>query len=119
MWDTYEKWRLLPFGVEPSSLPKKWFCQMLDWPPDMNQCDISEYSTTQAVSGMYGTQLGQCEVDANKEQLLQPWMMRNVGCDAFGLEVQVMKKRKKMIPRRDPSAPRLSKTDYKFFYVEQ
>jgi hypothetical protein len=31
MCDTCEKWRLLPFGVEPSSLPKKWFCQMLDW----------------------------------------------------------------------------------------
>lgn len=31
MCDTCEKWRLLPFVVEPSSLPNKWFCQMLDW----------------------------------------------------------------------------------------
>lgn len=38
----------------------------------MNRCDISEYSTTQAVNGMYGTQLAQCQVDANKEQLQHP-----------------------------------------------
>ena len=37
--------------------------------PDMNRCDVSEDSTTQAVNGMSSIQPDQCQVDANKEQL--------------------------------------------------
>eukprot|EP01018_Ginkgo_biloba_P018331 Gb_16688 [translate_table: standard] len=66
--DACEKWRLLPCGVEPSSLPKKWLCRMLYWLPDMNRCDISEDATTQALYAMYGQQPGQGQVDANKGQ---------------------------------------------------
>lgn len=29
--DKCEKWRLLPPGVNPGSLPEKWICSMLDW----------------------------------------------------------------------------------------
>ncbi|KAJ0651110.1 putative transcription factor & chromatin remodeling CW-Zn family [Helianthus annuus] len=29
--DKCEKWRLLPPGQNPSSLPEKWICDMLDW----------------------------------------------------------------------------------------
>lgn len=29
--DKCEKWRLLPPGVNPGSLPEKWLCSMLDW----------------------------------------------------------------------------------------
>lgn len=29
--DKCEKWRLLPLGVNPGSLPEKWLCSMLDW----------------------------------------------------------------------------------------
>jgi hypothetical protein len=54
-----------------------------------------------------------------QQYAMVPGLMSNVGCDALGLEVQVTKKRKERIPKRDPSAPRLSKTGYKFFYVEQ
>ena len=45
--------------------------------------------------------------------------MSNVDCDALGLEVEVTKKRKERVPKRDPSAPHLSKNGYKLFYVEQ
>ena len=29
--DIYQKWRLLPYGMNPSMLPKKWKCSMLNW----------------------------------------------------------------------------------------
>lgn len=29
--DKCEKWRLLPHGLNPGSLPEKWLCSMLDW----------------------------------------------------------------------------------------
>ncbi|XP_042754011.2 cysteine-tryptophan domain-containing zinc finger protein 7 [Lactuca sativa] len=47
--DKCEKWRLLPPGVNPSSLPEKWLCSMLDWLPGMNRCSISEEETTKAM----------------------------------------------------------------------
>jgi hypothetical protein len=29
--DMCQKWRLLPYGTNPSMLPKKWKCSMLNW----------------------------------------------------------------------------------------
>lgn len=29
--DLCEKWRLLPNGIKPEDLPRKWLCSMLDW----------------------------------------------------------------------------------------
>eukprot|EP01018_Ginkgo_biloba_P033485 Gb_29110 [translate_table: standard] len=66
--DVCEKWRLLPCGMEPSALPKKWLCRMLDWLPNMNHCDVSEDTTTQALYSMYAAQLGQGQNDANQGQ---------------------------------------------------
>lgn len=47
--DKCEKWRLLPPGVNPGSLPEKWLCSMLDWLPGMNKCSISQEETTKAI----------------------------------------------------------------------
>ncbi|KAI3783147.1 hypothetical protein L2E82_13211 [Cichorium intybus] len=47
--DKCEKWRLLPPGVNPGSLPEKWLCSMLDWLPGMNRCSISQEETTKAI----------------------------------------------------------------------
>ncbi|KAL4572101.1 hypothetical protein LXL04_018870 [Taraxacum kok-saghyz] len=47
--DKCEKWRLLPPGVNPGSLPEKWVCSMLDWLPGMNRCSISQEETTKAI----------------------------------------------------------------------
>ncbi|KAH9328389.1 hypothetical protein KI387_000497 [Taxus chinensis] len=73
--DSCEKWRLLPFGVETTSLPQNWLCRMLDWLPSipyMNRCDISEDETTQAVYAIYGQQPGQGQVDASRGQIHTP-----------------------------------------------
>ncbi|KAK4777167.1 hypothetical protein SAY86_005855 [Trapa natans] len=48
--DKCEKWRLLPVGKDPSSLPKKWLCSMLDWLPGKNCCSVSENDTNAVVS---------------------------------------------------------------------
>ncbi|KAK9065571.1 hypothetical protein SSX86_014972 [Deinandra increscens subsp. villosa] len=50
--DRCEKWRLLPFGIEPDYLPDKWLCSMSTWLPGRNHCDISEDETTRAVQEM-------------------------------------------------------------------
>ncbi|XP_023004426.1 uncharacterized protein LOC111497742 isoform X1 [Cucurbita maxima] len=47
--DRCQKWRLLPLGTNPFSLPEKWICSMLDWLPGMNQCMFSEEETTKAL----------------------------------------------------------------------
>ncbi|KAA8529321.1 hypothetical protein F0562_033880 [Nyssa sinensis] len=47
--DKCQKWRLLPFGTNPDSLPEKWLCSMLNWLPGMNRCSISEEETTKAL----------------------------------------------------------------------
>ncbi|XP_010269447.1 PREDICTED: uncharacterized protein LOC104606096 [Nelumbo nucifera] len=48
--DKCQKWRLLPYGIDPGHLPKKWKCSMLNWlPAGMNRCNISEEETTKAV----------------------------------------------------------------------
>ncbi|XP_076892261.1 cysteine-tryptophan domain-containing zinc finger protein 7-like [Bidens hawaiensis] len=52
--DRCEKWRLLPPGVNPGSLPEKWICSMLDWLwPGMNRCSISEEETTKAITSHF------------------------------------------------------------------
>ncbi|XP_047316620.1 cysteine-tryptophan domain-containing zinc finger protein 3-like isoform X3 [Impatiens glandulifera] len=48
--DKCQKWRLLPLGIYPNSLPEKWLCSMLDWLPGMNRCSVSEEETTKAVT---------------------------------------------------------------------
>ncbi|GLT32470.1 hypothetical protein SLA2020_071360 [Shorea laevis] len=48
--DRCQKWRLLPHGKKADQLPEKWLCSMLDWLPGMNNCDVSEDETTQAVN---------------------------------------------------------------------
>ncbi|XP_068658730.1 cysteine-tryptophan domain-containing zinc finger protein 7 [Aristolochia californica] len=47
------KWRLLPYHVNPQSLPKKWLCNMMDWLPGMNKCSFSEEETTRALHASY------------------------------------------------------------------
>ncbi|XP_074357148.1 cysteine-tryptophan domain-containing zinc finger protein 3-like isoform X1 [Apium graveolens] len=47
--DKCQKWRLLPAGKNPQSLPKTWVCNMLNWLDGMNRCSISEDETTKAV----------------------------------------------------------------------
>ncbi|KAK1412523.1 hypothetical protein QVD17_33852 [Tagetes erecta] len=51
--DKCEKWRLLPPGVNPGSLPERWICSMLDWLPGMNRCSISEEETTKATTALF------------------------------------------------------------------
>ncbi|XP_071726650.1 cysteine-tryptophan domain-containing zinc finger protein 3 [Rutidosis leptorrhynchoides] len=51
--DKCEKWRLLPPGVNPGSLPEKWLCSMLDWLPGMNKCSISQEETTKAMTTQF------------------------------------------------------------------
>ncbi|GKV04956.1 hypothetical protein SLEP1_g17033 [Rubroshorea leprosula] len=51
--DKCQKWRLLPFGMNVSSLPEKWLCSMLTWLPGMNRCGVSEEETTRAVIALY------------------------------------------------------------------
>uniref|UniRef100_A0ACD5XQ29 Uncharacterized protein n=1 Tax=Avena sativa TaxID=4498 RepID=A0ACD5XQ29_AVESA len=55
--DLCQKWRLLPYGTNPSMLPKKWKCSMLNWLPGMNRCDIGEDETTDALNTLYVTQV--------------------------------------------------------------
>ncbi|CAI9781121.1 unnamed protein product [Fraxinus pennsylvanica] len=51
--DKCQKWRLLPLGINPKSLPDKWLCRMLTWLPGMNSCSIPEDVTTSALSALY------------------------------------------------------------------
>ncbi|XP_052205360.1 cysteine-tryptophan domain-containing zinc finger protein 7 isoform X2 [Diospyros lotus] len=51
--DKCQKWRLLPVGTNPESLPEKWLCSMLDWLPGRNRCTVSEEETTNAVIAMH------------------------------------------------------------------
>ncbi|CAK9178035.1 unnamed protein product [Ilex paraguariensis] len=51
--DKCQKWRLLPLGRNPDSLPEKWLCSMLDWLPGMNRCIVSEEVTTKALTTLY------------------------------------------------------------------
>ncbi|XP_073066149.1 cysteine-tryptophan domain-containing zinc finger protein 3-like isoform X1 [Primulina eburnea] len=51
--DKCKKWRLLPLGTNPKSLPEKWLCRMLTWLPGMNRCSIPEEETTSALRALY------------------------------------------------------------------
>lgn len=51
--DKCQKWRLLPLGTNPDSLPENWLCSMLNWLPGMNRCSISEEETTKALIALY------------------------------------------------------------------
>ncbi|XP_028762310.1 uncharacterized protein LOC114720781 isoform X2 [Neltuma alba] len=51
--DKCQKWRLLPLGTNPESLPEKWLCSMLNWLPDMNRCSVSEDETTKALIALF------------------------------------------------------------------
>ncbi|CAI9785624.1 unnamed protein product [Fraxinus pennsylvanica] len=51
--DKCQKWRLLPLGTNPRSLPDKWLCMMLTWLPGMNHCSIPEEVTTSALMALY------------------------------------------------------------------
>ncbi|OIT31950.1 PREDICTED: uncharacterized protein LOC109208034 [Nicotiana attenuata] len=51
--DKCQKWRLLPYGTKPEHLPDRWMCNMLNWLPGMNHCDISEEETTRALHALY------------------------------------------------------------------
>ncbi|KAJ1262609.1 hypothetical protein BS78_09G121900 [Paspalum vaginatum] len=51
--DKCENWRLLPYGMNPDVLPKKWRCSMLSWLPGMNSCKITEDETTAALRALY------------------------------------------------------------------
>ncbi|XP_068662583.1 cysteine-tryptophan domain-containing zinc finger protein 7-like [Aristolochia californica] len=51
--DRCETWRLLPYHVNPLSLPKKWLCNLMDWLPGMNKCSFSEEETTRALHASY------------------------------------------------------------------
>ncbi|KAL5701162.1 hypothetical protein ACHQM5_026529 [Ranunculus cassubicifolius] len=55
MCESCGKWRLLPHGVNPKELPKKWLCNMFVFPylPGMNRCTIEEDVTTNAVRALY------------------------------------------------------------------
>ncbi|TVU19108.1 hypothetical protein EJB05_35241 [Eragrostis curvula] len=51
--DECETWRLLPYGMNPDTLPKEWQCNMQYWLPGMNSCDISEAETSRALRALY------------------------------------------------------------------
>ncbi|KAF0907714.1 hypothetical protein E2562_020468 [Oryza meyeriana var. granulata] len=51
--DICQKWRLLPYEMNPSMLPKKWKCSMQQWLPGMNRCEVSEDETTNALNALY------------------------------------------------------------------
>ncbi|XP_073113913.1 cysteine-tryptophan domain-containing zinc finger protein 7 [Elaeis guineensis] len=51
--DACQKWRLLPYWTNPDHLPKSWKCNMLNWLPGMNSCEISEEETTRALNALY------------------------------------------------------------------
>ncbi|KZV21543.1 hypothetical protein F511_11036 [Dorcoceras hygrometricum] len=51
--DKCGKWRLLPQGTNPKSLPDKWRCRMLNWLPGMNRCSVREDETTNALRALH------------------------------------------------------------------
>ncbi|GAB4835820.1 hypothetical protein Ancab_000736 [Ancistrocladus abbreviatus] len=51
--DRCQKWRLLPYAINPNCLPQKWICRMLNWLPGMNKCSVSETATTNALLAPY------------------------------------------------------------------
>ncbi|XP_031496674.1 cysteine-tryptophan domain-containing zinc finger protein 7-like [Nymphaea colorata] len=54
--DKCQKWRLHPFGPDPTCLPKKWLCSMQHWLPGLNKCTVSEEETNKAFYVFYQLQ---------------------------------------------------------------
>ncbi|KAF3795760.1 hypothetical protein EJ110_NYTH04468 [Nymphaea thermarum] len=54
--DKCQKWRLHPFGPDPTCLPKKWLCSMQHWLPGLNKCTVSEEETNKAFYAFYQLQ---------------------------------------------------------------
>ncbi|KAK4418167.1 hypothetical protein Salat_2229400 [Sesamum alatum] len=69
--DKCQKWRLLPLGTNPKSLPDKWLCRMLTWLPGMNRCSIPEEVTTNALRALYHP-AASVPVPAAGNQQIQP-----------------------------------------------
>ncbi|KAL0389604.1 UNVERIFIED_CONTAM: hypothetical protein Scaly_0317500 [Sesamum calycinum] len=69
--DKCQKWRLLPLGTNPKSLPDKWLCRMLTWLPGMNRCNISEEETTNALRALYHP-AASVPAPASENQQIQP-----------------------------------------------
>ncbi|CAA7406031.1 unnamed protein product [Spirodela intermedia] len=63
--DKCQKWRLLPYGTDPTQLPRKWLCTMLNWLPGMNKCSISEEETTRALHASYQAPLAENQITLN------------------------------------------------------
>ncbi|XP_068310172.1 cysteine-tryptophan domain-containing zinc finger protein 3-like [Pyrus communis] len=70
--DKCQKWRLLPYGTNPESLPEKWLCSMLNWLPGMNRCNVNEEETTEKTKAL----IAQYQVSAPESQSNLP---RNPG----------------------------------------
>ncbi|KAK6937422.1 Zinc finger, CW-type [Dillenia turbinata] len=68
--DKCQKWRLLPIGTNPESLPEKWLCSMLTWLPGMNRCSISEEETTKALIAYYQVPVAVPEKQTNMQSQL-------------------------------------------------
>uniref|UniRef100_A0ACD5YZA1 Uncharacterized protein n=1 Tax=Avena sativa TaxID=4498 RepID=A0ACD5YZA1_AVESA len=51
--DICQKWRLLPYETDTTTLPKEWKCSMQLWLPGMNRCDVGEDETTNALNALY------------------------------------------------------------------
>ncbi|XP_020580611.1 uncharacterized protein LOC110024794 [Phalaenopsis equestris] len=51
--DLCQQWRLLPYGTNTESLPKKWQCSMQVWLPGLNSCNVSQDETTKAFHELY------------------------------------------------------------------
>ncbi|XP_078435346.1 CW-type Zinc Finger isoform X2 [Wolffia australiana] len=79
--DKCQQWRLLPYGMDPAQLPKKWLCTMMDWLPGMNKCSISEEETTRALHAAYHPPVIDNQVIFNEST-------RQVGFDAQPIDSQ-------------------------------
>ncbi|KAL0928623.1 hypothetical protein M5K25_000529 [Dendrobium thyrsiflorum] len=51
--DICQQWRLLPYGINPESLPKKWQCSMQFWLPGLNNCNVSQDETTKTFHELF------------------------------------------------------------------
>ncbi|KAK8960083.1 hypothetical protein KSP40_PGU010802 [Platanthera guangdongensis] len=51
--DICQRWRLLPYGTNPDSLPKKWHCSMQVWLSGLNNCNVSQDETTKVFHELY------------------------------------------------------------------
>ncbi|MCD7466913.1 hypothetical protein HAX54_004005 [Datura stramonium] len=69
--DKCQTWRILPLGIDPDSLPKKWVCRLQTWLPGMNRCGISEEETTKALRALYQVPMNGATAPASDKQYSQ------------------------------------------------